>query len=122
MFYCMGESYAHRVAYRWAHEGEGPPEGMVVSHTCGQRLCVKPEHLKAVPRGASTIARSNPPSWTKYRFTEEELARVREGVEAGRTVAEVAKSIGRPYNSTAKHYRAIRSHCASGDVVTNFVP
>jgi len=35
---------AHRVAYEKA---KGPiPEGMVVMHTCANRLCVNPDHLQ----------------------------------------------------------------------------
>jgi hypothetical protein len=37
---------AHRAAYEMA---KGPiPEGMVIDHTCHQKLCVNPDHLRAV--------------------------------------------------------------------------
>lgn len=39
----MGESKAHRVAYR-LFKGE-IPDGMLVMHTCDTRCCVNPEHL-----------------------------------------------------------------------------
>lgn len=40
--------YANRLAHRYIYETKkGPiPEGMVLRHTCHNRLCVSPEHLK----------------------------------------------------------------------------
>jgi len=38
--------YAHRWAYM-AFVGPIPP-GMEIDHTCGHRLCVRPEHLEPV--------------------------------------------------------------------------
>jgi HNH endonuclease len=43
----VGHEYAHRVAYRKAY-GE-IPEGHLVHHTCGIKLCVNPDHLVALP-------------------------------------------------------------------------
>lgn len=43
----MGERLAHRIAWARVH---GPiPDGYVVTHTCGHRNCVRPEHLDCVP-------------------------------------------------------------------------
>jgi hypothetical protein len=41
--------YAHRVAY---HLVKGPiPAGMIVDHGCGNRSCVRPDHLEAISQG-----------------------------------------------------------------------
>lgn len=39
---------AHRVSYQ-AHRGPIPP-GHEVGHLCGERACVRPDHLEARPR------------------------------------------------------------------------
>ncbi|WP_285785998.1 HNH endonuclease signature motif containing protein [Microbispora sp. NBRC 16548] len=45
--------YAHHVAYRWAYGAL--PEGRVVHHICGLRLCSNPEHLQAVDEVANIL-------------------------------------------------------------------
>lgn len=47
--------YAHRIAYE-RYKGL-IPRGLDIDHACGNRLCVNPEHLEAVPR-TSNLSRS----------------------------------------------------------------
>lgn len=48
---------AHRVAYE--NNYGAIPAGHSIHHTCGNRACVKPEHLEAVPPGAHTRLHGN---------------------------------------------------------------
>lgn len=48
--------YAHRYAYELEH---GPiPEGMIVDHTCWNRACVNPDHLRLATRQQNNRNRS----------------------------------------------------------------
>lgn len=44
---------AHRAAWE-AHNEREVPDGMVVDHICGNRKCVKPDHLRVVDRALNT--------------------------------------------------------------------
>jgi hypothetical protein len=47
----LGETYAHRVAYRlWK---EPIPNGLQIDHLCRNPLCVNPAHLEAVPQSVN---------------------------------------------------------------------
>lgn len=49
----LGESYAHRVAYRLA---VGPvPKGLEIDHLCRNRGCVNPAHLEPVTHRANIL-------------------------------------------------------------------
>lgn len=64
---------AHRAAYQVAH---GPiPFGFAVTHTCANRRCVLPAHLRAVTQAEAVASR---------RWTEERLGRPRPASEARR--------------------------------------
>jgi hypothetical protein len=47
---------AHRLFYSWAY---GPiPDGLVIDHMCKNRLCVNPDHLRAVDCRTNVIDNS----------------------------------------------------------------
>jgi len=48
---------AHRVAYFFS-KGD-IPGGMVIGHTCRNRNCVNPEHLRVITAGENSIENSN---------------------------------------------------------------
>src|SRR5690606_27338812 len=45
---------AHRIA--WMLERGGIPLGARISQTCGNRRCVRPDHLRMIERRATTLA------------------------------------------------------------------
>lgn len=49
---------AHRVSYALEHGGI--PDGHIVHHTCRQRICVKPAHLKALTPTQHTYTHYGP--------------------------------------------------------------
>lgn len=50
------KQYAHRLS--WAnHNGEMPPKGMQIDHTCFNRSCVNPQHLDLVTLTENTKRR-----------------------------------------------------------------
>ena len=60
--------YQHRIAYESQH---GPvPEGMHVHHTCGNKLCVSPEHLVALTAGEHFRMHSIPKAAEYYQSLE----------------------------------------------------
>lgn len=56
-----GSGLAHRVAYENEH---GPiPDGHVVHHECGQKLCVNVAHLRCLTHAAHNALHVNAASW-----------------------------------------------------------
>lgn len=51
-----------RLAHREAYAGE-IPKGYVVHHDCGNKLCVNPEHLRALSHAAHNADHLNASSW-----------------------------------------------------------
>lgn len=52
------------------------------------------------------------------RFSEEEDARIREMMEAGATIREIADALGRPYSSVVARRKRLREEC---DELTRFL-
>ncbi len=54
----------HRLSYEWF---KGPiPEGLVIDHLCGNRLCQNPDHMEAVTLGEN-VRRGQLRRWDEYR-------------------------------------------------------
>lgn len=54
-----GKTYrAHRMFFEWLKEPI--PPGYTIDHTCRNRLCVNPAHLKAVTQRVNTLATDSP--------------------------------------------------------------
>ena len=55
MFYCFGKG---KMAHRWSLEIQNncnSPPAMDVSHLCGNRICVRPEHLRYCSRSENIL-------------------------------------------------------------------
>lgn len=52
-----GTKLAHRVA--WEEENGPIPEGLVIHHTCENRQCINPDHLRAVTHRENLMAADN---------------------------------------------------------------
>lgn len=102
IFHCLGETRAHRVAYK-LFKGD-IPKGMKVMHSCDTRNCVNPDHLSigtqadnvrdmiAKGRGGNGDVRGekNPMA----RATPEMVRQIRDGVAKGDTQAKYARLFG----------------------------
>lgn len=45
---CLGEIYAHRIAWRITNAGQEIPKGHELDHLCRVRNCINPRHLELV--------------------------------------------------------------------------
>jgi hypothetical protein len=55
-----GKAKSHRVAYEFVHGAI--PEGMTIDHLCRVPLCVRVDHLEAVPQRINTLRGTSPPA------------------------------------------------------------
>lgn len=101
MIYVAGEKrndYAHRVAYRAAY-GE-IPSGLFVLHSCDNRACVNPKHLRlGGPReNALDIVLRGKPSMSKLTRSTVRYVRSQRGkktqIELGRELGVHPRTVG----------------------------
>jgi hypothetical protein len=77
---------AHRAA--WVHRNGQIPDGMVVDHTCHNRRCVNPSHLRLLSRGENArrqVAGDFPLGQCRYGHPLSESRKRLKGVSAGLT-------------------------------------
>lgn len=85
--------YAHRAA--WVMRYGPVPSGARVAHRCGNRLCVRPEHLLLIPaRRDQPGRRGSGASNSNAHLTEQDVARIRDAVFRGERQVDVAKRHG----------------------------
>ena len=82
--------YAHRAA--WIMQYGPLPTGARVAHRCGNRLCVRPDHLVLMPSRQDRAGRwSRGAANPNARLTDFDVARIREAVGRGQYQVEVAR-------------------------------
>lgn len=97
---------AHRLAYLLAHSDL--PARLWVTHTCGNRGCVNPQHLAALPaKTIRTRKRAVPPKSPTTRLSTEQVADIRTRKAAGAPARELAHE----YGISERHVY----HIAAGD-------
>lgn len=95
----------HRIV--WEHRHNRPvPDGLMVRHDCGTRLCANGSHLlvgTAFDNAQDTIRHGRRPSGDTHsasKITEAEAIRAFELRRSGRTIEQVAQEIGLSYTAT----------------------
>lgn len=78
------------LAHRWAaHIAHGPcPSGLVVRHTCDNRLCINPDHLIYGTQGDNLNDRKERHIYRKLDRADAEAIKLRLKSEVMRTIAE----------------------------------
>lgn len=88
--------FAHRVSYQ---EAVGPiPEGAMIRHLCGQRLCVRPGHLK--PGTAAENSKDMCEMQTSIsNLTVEQVRAIRRAYDQGAKLSDIAEAFGIAFGS-----------------------
>ena len=60
---------AHELAWAIANQSYGVPEGYTVVQTCGQRICVNPEHLELAPDERAEVRRAGAEAGCRLRMS-----------------------------------------------------
>jgi hypothetical protein len=81
---------AHRLAYILAYGGV--PKRAWVTSTCGNRNCVRADHLAAVPPHG--VERTTKPRNPRQRLTADDVLRIRARREEGASTRELATEFG----------------------------
>jgi hypothetical protein len=79
------------VPTHWVLDGK-PPKGLEKDHLCHQRGCVRPSHLENVTRQVNTDRRRG--TGDQRRMSEDEKSVVRQMLETGSSLADVAAATG----------------------------
>jgi len=97
---------AHRMAYLIKHGSI--PEGLVLRHSCDNKLCMNPAHLLAGSDAENAADRSlrQPDSWVRLadRLDDELLANIRADMAGGVSLGRLVNR----YNLSAESLRKIR--------------
>ena len=96
---------AHRYAYT-VFNGE-IPDGMLILHSCDTKLCVNPQHLRigtSSDNAQEALARNLIPVGEAHynnKYSDEQVAKIRELSAMGHTYKEIASSTGVNYHTVS---------------------
>lgn len=103
-----GTESAHRISWRLHHDlNEQDLRGVRFGHTCGNRLCVRPDHLFVHPPGRRRSPKSGPLRGERNSnatFTDAQVREIKTAMVAGATL----RSLALQYNTHLSTLSQIR--------------